>query len=778
MRDLQLVSHVRSPVYEIGTMRLLSAIPSAVLTITTAGFVATVAQIIVLRELLVLFYGNELSAGLIFAGWLLWSGLGSALSGKWALKVSAPTTLLGLMLVFLSAMLPLSVFFIRATRIIWALPAGELASIGKMLLISIATTGLFCPVSGALFGICWAIHRKKDKNQPLGIYLGEALGSAAGGLLFYFIFLPYGSVFTTIWITSGAILCISWWLFRPWRPLSKVRFEHLIWIAVSLLIVSGTISGSRLDHMSRRWQWGPNLAAVYDTAFHNIALLKKEEQVSVFTNGLWLFSEPDRLSAEHGVHLALLQHPNPKTILLLGGGIAGLLEELLKQPGIRHIDYVEPDPDLIPLLKPHLSSATDASLQHPRVRLFHQDPRIFMRRSHKRYDVILMNIGDPITAQMNRFYTKEFFTHVKQRLGSGGIFSFAVSGGESMLGPTQARFLGSIKKTLLQIFPNTLIYPGDQTRFFATDITGVLLSDYTALADRISERNLQLTYVREDILQDALSPFRLDYLKSILEGITGVAVNRDFFPICYFHNLMMWASQWHAGLQKFLNTLVDLELRWLWAGWAFVGVLIVAIFWTGRCKFRAAVAGSIFVSGAVEMVLQMVFLLSFQIIAGFVYRQLALIIAFFMTGLAVGAGWISWQNPSHLKTNVTRRRFIGIQVLICMLPLGLMLFLPLIHGEIRNFLSLAVIGWLFSGLSLITGILGGIHFALAVMVMAGTGVASEKIGGGLYALDLAGAAAGVLIAALFIIPIYGIMNTLVFLSTLCGISLLTLLRQY
>ena len=51
-------------------MRLLSAIPSPVLTITTTGFVATVAQIIILRELLVLFYGNELSAGLIFAGWL------------------------------------------------------------------------------------------------------------------------------------------------------------------------------------------------------------------------------------------------------------------------------------------------------------------------------------------------------------------------------------------------------------------------------------------------------------------------------------------------------------------------------------------------------------------------------------------------------------------------------------------------------------------------------------------------------------------------------------
>jgi spermidine synthase len=758
-------------------MRLLSAIPPPVLTITTTGFAATIAQILVLRELLVLFYGNELSAGLIFAGWLLWTGLGSALFAKGAQKFSAHSALLGLMLVCLSALLPLVVLFIRASRIIWLLPAGELPSIGKMLLISMAVTGLFCPLSGALFGICWAIHRKMGPHQPLWIYLGEALGSAAGGLVFYFVFLPYGTVFTTIWMTSGMILFISWWLFRPWRPFSNARPGHMIWTAASLLVLAGTICGPALDQMSRRWQWGPNLLSVYDTAYHNLALVRKEEQVSVFANGLWSFWEPDRLSAEHGVHPALLQHPKPETILVLGGGIAGLLEELFKQPDVRHIDYVEPDPDFIRLLKPHLSFATDASLQDSRVRLFHRDPRIFMRRSHTRYDVILMNMGDPITAQMNRFYTMEFFAHVKQRLLPGGIFSFAVAGGENMLGPTQARFLGSIKKTLDQSFPKTLISPGDPIRFFATDSSGELLSDYKALASRISERNLQLTYIREDVLQDALNPLRLDYLKSILEGITGAAVNRDFFPVCYFHNLIMWATQWHAALQKILNILADLKLRWLWTGLGIAGAVIVAIFWTGRCKFRSAVAGSIFVSGAVEMVLQVVFLLSFQIIEGFVYRQLALIIAFFMTGLAVGAGWISRQPSSALKTHAARNLFIRVQALVCMLPFGLILFFLLIHREIHNFLSPAAMGWLFSGLGLITGILGGVHFALAVMVMAGTGVAPEKIGGGFYALDLAGAAAGVLTATLFILPIYGIINALIFLSTLSAISLLTLLRH-
>ena len=106
---------------------------------------------------------------------------------------------------------------------------------------------------------------------------------------------------------------------------------------------------------------------------------------------------------------------------------------------------------------------------------------------------------------------------------------------------------------------------------------------------------------------------------------------------------MLWATQWHEVLQKYLNILADLKLRWFWTALAAIGIIIVVIFWTGRPQFKVAVAGSVFISGAIEMVLQMVFLLGFQIIEGFVYRQLALIIAFFMTGLAAGAGWV----PPH-----------------------------------------------------------------------------------------------------------------------------------
>ena len=758
-------------------MHRYSTLPPPVLTITATGFVATVAQIIFLRELLVLFYGNELSAGLIFAGWLLWSGLGSGLAARWALKIPTRAGLLRLMLVCLAVMLPLVVLFIRASRLIWMLPAGELPSIGKMLLISGAATGLFCPLTGALFGVCWVIHRRTGNGQPLGIYLGEALGSAAGGLMFYFFFLPYASVFTSIWITSGVILLVAWWLYRPWRPVSGWRWENALWLAVAVAVGFGVLGVSRLEHSSRRWQWGPSLVAVADTPFHNIALLKKQDQVSVFTNGLWLFSQPDRLSAEFGAHLALLQHPEPRSILVLGGGIAGLLDEIFRQPGIRRVDYVEPDPTFIRFLRPYLSPEAHASLQDSRLQLYHLDPRTFLRRSQTPYDVVLMNVGDPLTAQMNRLYTTEFFALVKQRLATGGVFSFAVTGGESMLGPAQARFVGSLKKTLAAVFPETLVYPGSQVRFFAARHPGVLLSDAPTLATRLSQRNLQLTFIREEILADALNPWRLDYFASVLEGVTGTAVNRDFFPICYFHNLSMWANQWHAGLQKLLHSLAAVQLRWFFGVLVIAGGIIVTLFWTGRSRFRLAVAGSIFVSGTVEMVLQVVFLLGFQILAGFVYRQLALIIAFFMAGLAAGAGWMARRNREQPDFEVARRQFIRVQTLVCILPVSVMLFLLSMHGELQAALSPVATGWLFSAVSLVTGVLGGVHFAMAVTVMAAAGVAVEKIGGGFYALDLTGAAAGALVAALFVLPVFGIIHTLALLSILSTISLLTLLRR-
>jgi spermidine synthase len=439
---------------------------------------------------------------------------------------------------------------------------------------------------------------------------------------------------------------------------------------------------------------------------------------------------------------------------------------------------VEPDPAFIPSIAPYLTTQTKNFLHQPEVNIIHEDPRSFLRRSANKYDVVLMNMGDPITAQMNRFYTKNFFDQVKKRLTLGGIFSFAVSGGESMLGPAQARFLGSLRKTLMETFPNTLIYPGDQARFFATDISGTLFTEALSLWERKVDRKLQLAFITESYLEDALSPFRLDYLRSILTEIPGVNINRDFYPICYFHNLMMWATQWHPLLQNFLFAIAQIKLIRIWAALAVFGAVIIGLFLAGKNKYKYAVSGTILVSGIVEMVIQIVLVLAFQIIVGFVYRQLALIIGFFMAGLAVGSGFISRRHPFWSKKSFLHQRFLFIQALICIAPIGLALALPQILETVQTTFSPETIGGLFSIISLLIGFIGGIHFGVAVIVMDATGKSPEGIGGLFYALDLMGAALGALMASCFIIPIYGITNTLIFLSLMAGISFLTLLRTH
>jgi hypothetical protein len=83
----------------------------------------------------------------------------------------------------------------------------------------------------------------------------------------------------------------------------------------------------------------------------------------------------------------------------------------------------------------------------------------------------------------------------------------------------------------------------------------------------------------------------------------------------------------------------------------------------------------------------------------------------------------------------------------------------------------------FSSLSFLTGMAGGCHFALAVGAMTVTATPIEKLGGRFYALDLAGAAGGVLVAAGIFIPIYGVTNTLLLLGAVSGIALLALFRK-
>ncbi|MFH0729862.1 MAG: hypothetical protein V2B19_26415 [Pseudomonadota bacterium] len=746
---------------------------AALPTITITGFAATIAQIVILRELLVCFSGNELSMGLVLACWLIWNAAGCRLGEAYVSRTPPGFFLLGIFLMLAAIFLPVSVLMIRAAGILWRLSPGEIPAFWPMLQICFWGAGLFSPLSGILFSLCWAVYRTQPgrvaPRRPIFIFVGEGLGAAAGGLVFYFVFIGHYSALTAVWITSSVLLLASAGWIRPWRLLKNNFLPRITWSAVAILVGCAIGFSDEIETMSRRWQWGSHIVAVYDTAYHNLALTREEDQCSFFANGHWLFSTPDPPSREHAVHPALLQHPAPKTVLLLGGGIAGLVEEIGKYSEIQRIDYVDPDPDLVRFAQRHLPSETTRFLREPRLHLIHQDIGAFLRGDTFRYDVILMNTGDPVNAGMNRFYTAEFFSGIKKRLSSDGIFSFAVSGGEDMLGAAQAGYLRSIYQTLTLVFPDVALYPGDAFRFFAASEAGKLLRTPEDLVTRLRDRNLPLFYVREDTLQDRMSPFRMHYFQSMIAGVSDEAPpNRDFSPTCYREALILWSAQWYPKIREGIPWLTQVRSGWLWGFSVSAGALFLLVAARRRIPINSAIAGCVLTAGGATMVLQMVLLLAFQILEGFLYLQLALILSFFMAGLSAGAAW-STARPGKCPSIATR--LIRVQILISAYPLLLILILYLLHGVFRAAVSPTVSAWLFSALSFIAGMMDGALFSLAVERTAETGSPLKGRGGRLYALDLVGAAAGLSLATFPLLPVYGLLPTLLCVSGACLMSL-------
>ena len=756
----------------------------AVLGITVAGLTSTIAQVVLLRELLVLFHGNEMSTALALAGWLLWTSLGSGLVGWRSGRATPSESTIALLLTLLAVALPALVLVVRGARALFAVPAGELAPVGKMLLLCLSVPALFGTAAGALFGLCWAWRRAGgaagSRLRPLAIYLGEAVGAAAGGIAFYFLPLHLAPALPVAAGVALLPLGMSAWILWRRRRVGRVLGVGLLWLLGAIAVVAVLTAGQRLERLSRGWQWGEEPALARDTPFHNIVILRQPEQVTVFTNGLWLFTRPDPASVEPAVHTALLQHPGPRRVLLLGGGLAGQLEEVLKHPTVEAIDYVEQDPELIRYGLRYLSPRAHGALRDRRVRTHHRDAATFLRGGAGRYDVILMSTGDPINAQMNRFFTVEMFRRVEAHLRSGGILAFSVPGGGDMIGPAHARLLSSMERTLTEAFARVVVLPGERARFFAAREAAALVLDPEVLAERIRVRRLDLAHLRRDTLEDLMSPLRLEYTRALLGEVGPGPVNRELSPICYLHALELWAAQWHPRLGRFLRAAVSIRAAALGAGLAGLGALTVLFFWLGRRRYRAAVAASVLVQGGVGMVIQVVLILTFQILLGFAYLQLALIIALFMAGLAAGTLWVAAARDHRRRDWETAgaiRWLTRLQAGVTAYPLLLLAFFSPVGEVVRQGLTPVATSWLFSAASLFAGVLGGAHFALAALASAAAGGRLERAGGLLYAADLAGAAVGALAAGLILLPLYGVRSTLVLLSLASLVCLLAILRR-
>jgi spermidine synthase len=705
-----------------GSLDLTVAVPAFFL-----GFLSAAFQIILLREFSVQFYGNELTYGLVLASWLFWGGLGSLVAPRFrTVPRGLDRVYYGIILLF-----PAGLAALRLSRFALGLHPGEMTGVAIALPVALAVCGLSSFPLGALF----VLNAKIPGARPAGVYAYESLGAACAGLFVEVALVPVLPNWAGVSLVGAAVATGVFLTFGRRRN-----------IPFFMTALAGLVLFTIMDVPTQTGWWKPfRLVQTKDTPYGKLQLIAAGNQISLYSSGLPVFSCPDPASAETAIHFAMLQNPEARDVLLIGGGAGGGLSELLKY-GRVDVDYVELDPGVVRIAAESLPETERRALEDTRVHIHFRDARRFVQSSGRTYDAVILDLPEPATAQINRFFTVEFFRSARSRLASNGVFSCVVPSSENYVGPDLGQFLSSIRGTLLSVFQEVRMVPGDMAVFLAS--ASPLVTDPLALAQRIREKGLGLLSINPASLASRFDPLRVGALEKRLAE-TPARINRDLYPIGYYFQSVLWSSQFRGLESRILRALARGGGFWL----RDVPLMIYVIFLIGLAFRRRRKAGyylaPLWTLGFTAIVVELALIIAFQASFGYAYRKIALMLASFMAGLFLG----SRRGPEDSGPRPVELAILQ-GALILMLA-GMRAALNLRPPESVFYLFLVALG-----------IIGGRLFRATA---GGLSESGARAGLG-YAADLLGSFFGAVGAAAIFIPLIGIpplIDALIVMNSFC-----------
>lgn len=193
----------------------------------------------------------------------------------------------------------------------------------------------------------------------------------------------------------------------------------------SFLIASLLTTGSFQETLYPDWRQTFSVDQIIfqeKTDFWDLAIFENKLFGKVLAlDGIIQLTEKDEYAYhEMMVHVPLLTHPNPKSVLIVGGGDGGILRETLKHKNLEEIIQVEIDEAVIDLSKKYFPKISDGAFENPRARVVIQDAAKFVKETKERFDCIIVDSNDP-EGPAKVLFTEEFYGNCKRVLKAGGI---------------------------------------------------------------------------------------------------------------------------------------------------------------------------------------------------------------------------------------------------------------------------------------------------------------------------------------------------------------------
>ena len=270
------------------------------------------------------------------------------------------------------------------------------------------------------------IEQGRGIRQGLSDVLAtDYVGALLASLLFPFVLLPYFGHLLTAFSIGAVNLLVALlvvWHFRkrlkkPFVLLSSAAF------AVVALVLASQFTQTFTGILERSLYQDPVVFST-QSKYQKIVVTERGRDLRLFLNGSLQFSSLDEYRYhEPLVHLPTTHSRDLERILIIGGGDGLAAREALRYPSVKEVALVDLDKEVTNLGRDlaKLKTLNSEALYDPRVKVYNDDAWRWLEKDGDLFNVIIIDLPDPDTADIARLYTVEFYKKVARRLSVGGV---------------------------------------------------------------------------------------------------------------------------------------------------------------------------------------------------------------------------------------------------------------------------------------------------------------------------------------------------------------------
>ena len=750
------------------------------------GAFALISQTMMLREFFVVVYGNELVFGVLLTNWLVGIFIGALTGGAAAEKSKNNLRLLVISILAMCVLLPISITLTRFLYTISGTSAGIYIGFFKVFFYS----ALFIiPVSffiGLVFPIAAKVqyqHRVDHLNHGTSkagqvrrianIYIFEALGSLFSGVAYTFFLVGRCSAYLAAALSILPLLICSGLILLKSRRY-KTFFIVCILLTFNLISLLSPVS-RKFDAVTaaKRWQSISTLPLVYttDSRYQNIAAAKLFNQYNLYLNSMLAAvfpnDEDNMLLAAHLV----CQHPKPQRILILGDAVSGLAKALLRFD-VKEVISVEIDVKTIDTILKFLPQEDKRILDDQRFKIVIQDGREYVKnliRANSKpgdslspplvFDVVYVNVPEPSTLLLNRYYTREFFQDLSQVMKNSGVIALKITSSENYEKGFVSDYTASVYHTVKSVFPEVVVAPGHQNFIFASHESSSISDNPGLLAQRYAAAGVKpgkLGFIFYSFYPEEKTRF----IKKALQTSRRFKINTNETPIAtvYYNKIIGWYVESNvSGILGFFETIQLKDVAVI-----LLVLFLVRLFYLWGAKRKKISPGNrflkfhtllaIFSSGMAGLSLELVILYTFQDNFGSIYYIIGFIIAIFMSGLPLGA---MVSNALLTRGKLAGQKQVIAFIIFIQVALAAISFLlPHMTGLFANVVIIHQVVIFFE--TVLIGFAVGLVFPLSIHLYLGNREKTGKTAGIVDAFDHMGAAVGAFFIGTLFLPVIGV----------------------